>query len=266
MKLSMQAKVGIISLAALLILCGMIIWKGDLFLVSAGNEFIGSFNNAGGLMPGAEVRYRGYKIGKVLRISPNPLDVKVQLLIQPNIDVPEGSTLRVAFDGLIGQKFIEIIPGLSVKNLKKGSTIIGFSTLGIVDFIDIGTQNLEESKRILQSIRLITDDPAVQRSAKQTLVNIERSTYEINRITSDLSKALAKGGFEETIKSLSNASVSITSISKKLDGVVTSLEKLTNDPDFTSDIKQTVKNAKDAFDEFKKASSDASKVLKRYSK
>lgn len=262
----MQAKVGIVSLLALIILGGMIVWKGDVVLVSRGLELIGSFNNAGGLMPGAEVRYRGYKIGKVTRIEPNPQEVKVILIIQPNISVPEDSTLRVAFDGLIGQKYVEIIPGFSTAEVKSGTVLTGFSTLGIVDFIDIGTQNLEESKRILQSVRKITDDPIVQKAAKDTLLNVERSTYEINRITSDLSKALAKGGFDETIKSLTKASETITSVSKRLDGIITAVDKLVNDPQFTSDIKDTVKNAKDAFDEFKKASTDASKVLKRYSK
>jgi phospholipid/cholesterol/gamma-HCH transport system substrate-binding protein len=266
MKLSMQAKVGLVSLLALFILVGMVVWKGDIFLVARGYELVGSFNNAGGLMPGAEVRYRGYSVGKVTRIEPNPSSVNVYLLLQSNTKVPDDSTLRVAFDGLIGQKFVEIIPGISEKMATNKSVLIGFSTLGIVDFIDIGTQNLEESKRILQSVRNITDDPVVQKAAKNTLVNIEKATLEINRITSELSKALSKGGFEETIKSLTKASDTITSVSKRLDSIISALDKLVNDPTFTSNLKDTVSNAKDAFEEFKKASSDADKVLKRYAK
>jgi phospholipid/cholesterol/gamma-HCH transport system substrate-binding protein len=266
MKLSMQAKVGLLVLVAVTVLGMMIVWKGDVLLTAKGYELIGSFSNAGGLMPGAEVRYRGYKVGKVMRIDPNPNDVRVYLIIQQNIKVPDGSTLRVAFDGLIGQKYVEIIPGVTEAMLKSGSILIGFSTLGIVDFIDVGTQNLEESKRILQSVRKITDDPVIQKAAKETLVNIEKSTYEINRIASGLSKALAKGGFEETIKSLSVASDTINRVSKRLDGIIMALDELVSDPTFTSDLKETVKNAKDAFEEFKKASQDASKVLKRYSK
>jgi ABC-type transporter Mla subunit MlaD len=172
----------------------------------------------------------------------------------------------VAFDGLIGQKFVEIMPGMSPNMLKSKSVIPGFSTLGIVDFIDIGTQNLEESKRILQSVRKITDDPIIQKAAKETLVNIERSTYEINKITAGLSKSLSKGGFEDLIKSLSTASETVNRVSKELDGIILALNKLTNDPEFMGDIKATAKNAKEAFEEFKKASTDASKVLKRYSK
>jgi len=266
MKLSMQAKVGIVALTALIILGTMIVWKGDVFLRAQGYELIGSFSNAGGVMPGAEVRYRGYKVGKVIKIDPSPEDVKVYLIIQPNIKVPEGSSLRVAFDGLIGQKFVEIMPGMSPNMLKSKSVIPGFSTLGIVDFIDIGTQNLEESKRILQSVRKITDDPIIQKAAKETLVNIERSTYEINKITAGLSKSLSKGGFEDLIKSLSTASETVNRVSKELDGIILALNKLTNDPEFMGDIKATAKNAKEAFEEFKKASTDASKVLKRYSK
>ena len=266
MNLSNQAKVGLVAIAAVLILVAMMVWKGDIFLKTTGYELTGSFNNAGGIMPGAEVRYRGYKVGKVLRIEPNPSEVRVDFVVQSNIKVPDDSTLRVAFDGLIGQKYVEIIPGVSTNMLRNHQTLTGFSTLGIVDFIDLGSQNLEESKRILQAIRKITDDPVIQSSAKQTLINIENSTYEINRITTNLSKSLSKGGFEETIKSLSTASDSINSLSKKMDGIISSLDTLFSDPTFTSDIKTSVKNAKDAFDEFKKASQDADRVLKRYSK
>jgi phospholipid/cholesterol/gamma-HCH transport system substrate-binding protein len=266
MKLSMQAKIGLIAVVAALCLAAMIVWKGDISLTSKGYELIGSFNNAGGIMPGAEVRYRGFKVGKVTRIDPAPTEVKIILLIQSNIKVPEGSTLRVAFDGLIGQKYVEIMPTVSDINLKNGSTLPGFSTLGIVDFIDIGTQNLEESKQILQSIRKITSDPVIQSSAKQIMVNIEHSTYEINKVASDLAKTFKSGGIDTTLKNLNSAVNSMSSISKKLEGITTALDELASDPNFTSDIKDTAKNAKDAFEEFKKASQDASKLLKRYSK
>ena len=266
MKLSMQAKVGLVAITAVLILGTMIVWKGDFFLKARGYELVGSFGNAGGLMPGAEVRYRGYKVGKVIKIYPSPEDVKVYLVLEQSIKIPEGSSLRVAFDGLIGQKYVEIMPGQSPVMLKSKSVLPGFSTLGIVDFIDIGTQNLEESKRILQSVRKITDDPIIQKAAKDTLVNFEKTTYEINKIATGLSKSLAKGGFEELIKGLSSASETINRVSKDLDTIILALSKLTNDPQFTSDIKETLKNAKEAFEEFKKASADASRVLKRYAK
>ncbi len=262
----MQAKIGFVSLAALLIFVTMIVWKGDVFLKAGGYQLIGSFDNAGGIMPGADVRYRGFKVGKVTRIMPNPQDVKVYILVQSDVKVPEGSTLRVAFDGLIGQKYVEIIPSATGTALKPNSVMPGFSTLGIVDFIDIGTQNLEESKMILQSVRKITDDPEVQTAAKSTLIHLERSTADINRITTGLSNALAKGGLQDLITSLSTASDTVNRVSKELDNVLSALGKLTNDPEFTSDVKATAKNAKDAFDELKKASQDASKVLKRYAK
>lgn len=266
MKISLQAKVGMVALAAMLILASMIIWKGDIFLKTKGYEIIGSFNNAGGVMTGAEVRYRGYKVGKVVKIEPSPDEVRVYLIIQPNINIPEGSSLRVAFDGLIGQKYVEIMPGVSTVMLKNKSVIPGFSTLGMVDFIDIGTQNLEESKRILQSVRKITDDPVIQKAAKDTLINVEKSTSEINKIASELSDSISKGGFGDLIKSLSTASDTINRVSKELDGIISSLDKLTSDPEFIANVKDTARNAKDAFDELKKASQDASKALRRFSK
>ncbi|MFC1767195.1 MlaD family protein [Candidatus Margulisiibacteriota bacterium] len=266
MKLSMYAKVGLVVTLAVLILGGMIVWKGDVFLKARGYRLVGSFNDVGGLLVGAEVRYRGYKAGKVVKVHPNPEDIKVYLRMDPGIKVPVGSQLRVAFDGLIGQKYVEVIPSREKEILRSGSVIKGYNTLGLVDFIHIGTKNLEESKQILESVREITDDPKVQRAAKDILINIENSTDELDKIVSGFSRALEKGGFEELITSLSSASENIGTVSKRFDKVIMGLEKLSNDPTFMGDIKDTVKNAKDAFAELKKASQTANKVLQKYSR
>ena len=103
MQLSVQAKVGIVISLAIIVFCGMIIWKGDILVKPGGTYVVGSFRDVGGLIIGAEVRYRGYNVGKVTKVHPNPHDIKVMLRLNPGINVPRGSTLRVAFDGLIGQ-------------------------------------------------------------------------------------------------------------------------------------------------------------------
>ena len=56
MKLSMYAKVGLVVTLAVLVLGGMIVWKGDIFVRTRGYMIIGSFNDVGGLLVGAEVR------------------------------------------------------------------------------------------------------------------------------------------------------------------------------------------------------------------
>jgi len=266
MKLSIYAKVGLVTIMAVIVLGGMIIWKGDIFVKVRGYELIGSFQDVGGLIIGAEVRYRGFRAGKVTEIDPTPTDIKVHLQMNPGIKVPKGSQLRIAFDGLIGQKYVEVLPSGETEIIKSGSVVKGFNTLGLVDFIDIGTRNLEESKKILESVSNITSDPIIQKAAKDILINIEGTTNELNKIITGFSKALEKGGFEDLITSLSTVSEAVGRVSKRLDNVIGGLEKLSSDPQFVEDIRDAAKNAKEAFAEIKKASQNANKLLDKYSR
>jgi len=263
MRLSTQAKIGIVTILAVLTLGGMVIWKGDVFLKARGYKLVGSFKNVGGLLEGADVRFRGYKVGKVLRILPGVADTKVYMNIAGNIKVPKGSTLRVAFDGLIGQKYVEIMPSRSDESIKPGGVIKGFSTLGLVDFIDVGTVNLEELKNILESVRKITDDPETQKAVKDALTNIESATFELNKFVKDLNELMEKEEFEKAISSLGKTSEMFVDISERLDAITASVEDLMSDPAFVSDIKGAAKGANEAMGEIKEAASDIRKTLRK---
>ena len=64
--------VGIVSLILLISTSVLIIWKSDVRYRTSGYKLTGKFDNAGGLLKGAEIRYRGYRVGKVSKITPVP--------------------------------------------------------------------------------------------------------------------------------------------------------------------------------------------------
>ncbi len=263
MTFSTNVKVGLVVFLALVLLAGIILWKGDIFQKVTGYELIGSFDNVGGLLEGADVRYRGFKVGKVVRIIPGIQDTRVYLNIASHIRVSEGSTLRIAYDGLIGQKYVEIMPVESDKVYKAGSVLKGFSTLGLVDFIDVGTINLEELKKILESVRKVTDDPATQKAVKEALINIEGVSYQLNKFIKDLNVIMASEDFKKTLEGLSETSEIVVKIGKKLEGITDALDKLAADPEFAEDLKGAAKNAKEAMNEVKEAAIEVKKTVKK---
>ncbi|MBQ2885453.1 MAG: outer membrane lipid asymmetry maintenance protein MlaD [Alphaproteobacteria bacterium] len=93
--------------------------------VVKGYELNARFLKVGGLNVGADVRINGIKIGTVVAQKINSLDymVDVKLSILPNVSIPEDSVILVAGDGLMGDKFIKIEPGMSNNKLKNGDTI-----------------------------------------------------------------------------------------------------------------------------------------------
>lgn len=221
MKLSTAAKVGLFTVIGLIVLAVMISWKANLGLIRQGYRLIGSFSNIEGLTIGSEVRYRGLNVGQVLKIDPGVEDIKIYAVIKKGIKIPADSTLRVSYDGIVGQKFLEIRPGtLEAILYEPGDTLQGISTAGIVDFVDIAAQNLQETRAILANFRLIVEDPSVQYALKNAVFTAEKAALEIDKLASELRETNAgiraittdpkfqdnvKGTVSETHKTLESA-------------------------------------------------------------
>lgn len=206
--LSTTAKVGLLTLVALIALGTIIVWKTDIFMVRKGYELIGSFQSIEGLTIGSEVRYRGFKVGKVLRTDPGPQDIKVYVIIEKDIKFPADSTLRIAYDGIVGLKYLEIRPGTSEVIYAPPQVLYGIKTAGIVDFVDIGAQNLEETKKILENIRMIVENKELQDSVRHTVFTADKVATEVEMLTAELRQTnqgirdiVADPKFQENVKS-----------------------------------------------------------------
>jgi hypothetical protein len=153
---------------------------------------IASFENVEGLTIGSEVRFRGSKVGKVLRIDPGPYDIKIYSVVERSVKIPADSTLRVAYDGIVGMKFLEIRPGTAEALYVTGAVLAGTRTSAIVDFVDIGSKNLEETRAILQAVRKIIENHQLQHSFVNAVVVTDRTAGEIEKLTKEL-RATNKG-------------------------------------------------------------------------
>ena len=180
-------KVGLVTLIGLGLLTSLLVWKSGITASIQGFEITGSFQNTNGLIEGAEVRYRGFRIGSVSKIHPRAEDILVKVRVNKSIAIPAESILRVEFDGLIGEKYIGVIPGPDTSKLyQPGSILAGRSSAGIVDFVDVGTQNLDETKKILALFYKMLEDGQIQDSVRNILSNVEVTTAELNQLIPSL--------------------------------------------------------------------------------
>ncbi len=78
-----------------------------------GYEVTAEFDNASGLVPGAEVRMSGVKIGSVRgqRLDPDTYFAVVTLDISESIRLPSDTSARIIADGLLGANFVALEPG-----------------------------------------------------------------------------------------------------------------------------------------------------------
>jgi len=92
----------------------------------ASYEVKASFGNVGGLKQGAPVALAGVTIGRVSSISLNPktLEAVVSMRIEKRYDeIPTDSSASIQTRGLLGDQYIGISPGGSLKSLKDGDKI-----------------------------------------------------------------------------------------------------------------------------------------------
>ena len=114
MKISPEVKVGILTLLSVVILIFGIMWlKGR--SISAGERIEINFHDVDGMRPGSAVQMMGIRIGQVEDIIPviKPDDsfVRVKFVItETGIVIPQASTISIQQSGIIGEKFLEIMP------------------------------------------------------------------------------------------------------------------------------------------------------------
>jgi hypothetical protein len=68
----------------------------------------------------------------------------------------------------------------------------GVRTAAIVDFVDIGSKNLVETKAILEAVRKLIEDPALQKSFKNAVFLAEQTANEADKLVVEL-RAATKG-------------------------------------------------------------------------
>ena len=71
-----------------------------------------NFLKVGGIIVGNDVKLRGIKIGIVSNVFlDNDYQARVEMVIDGNIKLPKNSVISVQSEGILGNKYLSIIPG-----------------------------------------------------------------------------------------------------------------------------------------------------------
>ena len=137
-KTKLELKVGIFVFIGLVILVIFIISIGGLKTWSSGYRINLNFSFVNGIKIGAPVRFAGVDVGEVKKIrleflpKENRSNVCLEVWIRSIIQIPPDSTVWVNTLGLLGEKYIEIMPGNDYANfLKDNQSLNGIDPLPI---------------------------------------------------------------------------------------------------------------------------------------
>ena len=112
--------IGIVCVGYLSIRLGKMEWGGDRFY-----PVFARFQSVSGLIAGAHVELAGVHVGKVdsITLDPKRQVAVVELKIQKGLKLSDDVIASVKTSGLIGDKYIQLVPGSSDSVLNPGGMI-----------------------------------------------------------------------------------------------------------------------------------------------
>lgn len=252
-----EIRAGVFLLITFLILVVMVFAVTDIqSLFKKKKEMRALFQFSDGIEKNAQVRLSGIRVGKVadIRVAPEYADkIELTLSILNDTVIKEDTKAAIKTLGLVGGKYVELTGG-SPKTplLAPGGMIIGEESFKMEDLTRAALEVADKLKRVATNLDNMLGDPALARSLKTTIQNLQEVSENIKTMTSN------KDEVSQTLKDLPE-------LMKKIDASVNNLKALTEKSDkLVGDNKKNIdemiehfrdmgKNLKDASEEIKKA-------------
>ncbi len=176
-----EIKIGIFAITGLILLVVGWAFLRE-FSIQQQGYFTVVFDDVGGLTKGSFVRINGLRIGRVdsLTLDTKENKVLVQARIQlPKVTVPNDSKFFIRTSGYVGDKYLDIILGMSKTVLKDGEVTVGEPTIDAF-------QSLEKISQILNQL----DSKAVSMNIQETLSNANSAAKKAAVTSDEVSMAL----------------------------------------------------------------------------
>ncbi|MGH7850786.1 MAG: MlaD family protein, partial [Thermodesulfobacteriota bacterium] len=230
-----------------------------------------SFTNTAGLIKGAAVRLSGVRIGAVtdIEFTPNPVGDKV-IMVRMKISrdgmsrINPDAKATIRTEGLLGDKFIEVIPGVE-KPMAKLPDSLDIESQTPIEFASI----IGQSGDLLANIISISEslDKIVKAFGQEENINNISKTLASLRASSEaiqknleaiehndgILNTMIYGEKNKSGKTEENALIKLNKAITKLDNMLNQIDKgdgtlhdLVYNKELSSDINSTVANLKNA--------------------
>lgn len=242
-KLTAEAKVGIFVFVGLVLLVYMSLRVGGMtFGQEKGYNLSVKLTTVAGLADDASVRIAGVEVGRVREIALEDNMARIGLRIQPEIRIGEDFTAVIRTRGLLGEKFLELMPGSPhARALEEGEEIISVkASMDIERLVDILTDVATDVKTVTASLSSVLGGSEGEQTLRNIVENIESITERVDHLVAKNDENLS-----DAITHLNKFSKSITEVADSLNAV----------------IEENRGNVKDGIENIKTASAKLDKVL-----
>jgi len=216
-----EIKIGLFLAVGLMILAIFIFVVGDFSRLFEQKGYIvyTRFDTVAGLERKTVVRMAGVKVGVVDAIRLKGNRAEVALDINPDIEISRDSRATLASLGLLGEKYIEIVPGVEDISVQPGGTIgslppVSFDQLGII-LSSVG----DDIKSTSKALRDLLGEGEARVNIKEILQNLSSVSAELNDFFSE-NKPLLTKSLEKSAQAIENFEQNVASLSENLDELI----------------------------------------------
>lgn len=185
LKLSPEAKVGLFVLLGIVLLVYMSLRVGGIRLGGAeGYTLYVTFDSAAGLDKDSSVRVAGVEVGRVKEIQLKDSKALLTLQIRPEVVIRKDFTAVLTTKGLLGEKYLELIPGSpNAPPMEEGQEITRTTSYADMDkLITILSDVSGDIKNVTRTLSDVLGGPEGEASLRNIIRNIEEISVRVNRM------------------------------------------------------------------------------------
>lgn len=277
-KFSTEAKVGILVLIGILLLGYMTLKLGQFQISKEKGMLISAmFDTASGLKKGVPVEIAGIEIGTVESISLKQGRALVTMLIRSDLDLRVDSRAIIRTAGVLGDKYIEIIPGLTgAPLLKDGDQLVRTTAPADMDQLmmkiseisdDIrqvtkslndvfgGTEGTANMREILNNLSEMSETLSTmisenRESLSLLIENLTAFSKDIQSISSDNKEEIKSilANLSQTSEQLAHTITAVREISEKISQGTGTLGQLINEDTVIKTLDRTLASLNEVID------------------
>ncbi|MFH1202101.1 MAG: MlaD family protein [Candidatus Omnitrophota bacterium] len=217
-----ELKVGIFTLIGLVVLVVFIFLISDFRFFSPGYTIKLVFNFANGVKIGAPVRLAGVDVGEIKTIhvfrTPQMERAKIEIAVwlKKEALVPKDSRIQINTLGILGEKYVEILPGTDYNALvSEGGILAGDDPVSIQEISELSKNIALKLDKTIESLNAIVKDGQVTTSFREMINNLKEASGSLSQILNRIEKGEGSLGKLVTDDKIYNATEDLVEDIKK---------------------------------------------------
>lgn len=226
-----EVKIGIFAVVILLASWAGVRFLSGMDVFSRNKTYYANYEAVNGVQVASPVMIRGVKVGQVSAITLDPAkekSVRLTLSVERKYAIPDDTQAKIASNGLLSGKCVELVLGTSSAALDNGADL---KTVEDMDLMSMAGSELEALKEKLNDvvIRVTTTLDNVNQLIEANQRNINGVMTHLDSMTGSLDDVLTgrKTELQELVVNLSKFAEALGSNSEKVDSLLTNVNTIT---------------------------------------